>query len=99
MCAAQEQAAKANKNANGFKLDKSHVLATNLMADYNRIINTEQEYVEPPLEEFKEQENLKSWMLDEQAQDQFVLRVADDTQVLWNNALEGPEMILSLIHI
>ncbi len=89
----QEQAAKANKNANGFKLDKSHVLATNLMADYNRIINTEQEYVEPPLEEFKEQENLKSWMLDEQARDQFVLRVADDTQVLWNNALEGPEMI------
>eukprot|EP01043_Picozoa_sp_COSAG02_P024770 COSAG02_NODE_1366_length_13032_cov_721.428207_12_plen_484_part_00 len=63
------------------------------MADYNRIINTEQEYVEPPLEEFKEQENLKSWMLDEQARDQFVLRVADDTQVLWNNALEGPEMI------
>lgn len=90
---AQEQAAKANKNANGFKLDKSHVLLTNLMADYNRIINTEQDYVEPPLEEFKEQENLKSWMLDEQARDQFVLRVADDTQVLWNNALEGPEMI------
>ena len=40
---AQEQAAKAKKNANGFKLDKSHVLLTNLMADYNRVINTEQD--------------------------------------------------------
>eukprot|EP01044_Picomonas_judraskeda_P022735 COSAG03_NODE_5758_length_1181_cov_1.116451_1_plen_78_part_00 len=40
---AQEQAAKAKKNANGFKLDKSHVLLTNLMADYSRVINTEQD--------------------------------------------------------
>ena len=69
------------------------MLQTNLMADYERIINTDAQYEEPPLEDFKEQENLLSWMLDEQARDQFVLRVADDTQVLWNNALEGPEMI------
>lgn len=89
----QEQAAKATRNANGFKLDKSHVLQTNLMADYERIINTDAQYEEPPLEDFKEQENLLSWMLDEQARDQFVLRVADDTKVLWNNALEGPETI------
>jgi len=69
------------------------VLQTNLMADYERIINTDAQYEEPPLEDFKEQENLLSWMLDEQARDQFVLRVADDTKVLWNNALEGPETI------
>ena len=69
------------------------MLQTNLMADYERIINTDAQYEEPPLEDFKEQENLLSWMLDEQARDQFVLRVADDTKVLWNNALEGPETI------
>jgi translation initiation factor 3 subunit B len=87
-----EQAAHACKSANGFKLDKSHVLQTNLMADYERIINTDQEYVEPTQEEFKEQENLKGWLMDVEARDQFVLRVADDTQVFWNNAIEGPEL-------
>eukprot|EP01048_Picozoa_sp_COSAG05_P013888 COSAG05_NODE_1522_length_4642_cov_18.667841_2_plen_662_part_00 len=87
-----EQASKAMKNAQGYKMDKNHVLKTNLMADYERIINTDQEYAEPKHEEFKEQENLMAWLLDVEARDQFVLRVADDTQVYWNNAIEGPEL-------
>ena len=51
----------------GYKMDKNHVLKTNLMADYERIINTDQEYAEPKHEEFKEQENLMAWLLDVEA--------------------------------
>jgi translation initiation factor 3 subunit B len=87
-----ELAARAKQTANGYKLDKSHMLATNLMEDFERIINTEQEYSEPPVEQFKEQENLRGWLMDEQARDQFVVRYDDETKVFWNNAIEGPEL-------
>lgn len=74
-------AARARKNGNNYKLDKAHTLLTNQMEDFERIIKTEAKYVEPPTEEYKEQENMKAWLMDEQARDQFVVRFDEETQV------------------
>jgi len=84
----------AAKGANNHKLDKAHTLATTLMNDFQRIVDTKSQYVEPEMEEFKPKENLNNWLMDEAARDQFVIRFQEKTQIYWNDAKRGPIQLI-----
>ena len=61
----------AVQKANGYKLDKSHTFIVNLLSDYHNyqaIPDKEAEF-QPP--EYVAGENLRSWLMDENARDQF----------------------------
>jgi hypothetical protein len=43
------------------------------------------QYVAPPPPEYQERGNLRGWLLDNKARDQYVIRYADESEVLWND--------------
>lgn len=82
-----ENAAAANavlQAANGYRLDKSHVLAAVRLSDFERLLQLEDEYKEPVFEPFEEKEYLKSWLADPLARDQFVTLAGTTASVFWN---------------
>ena len=80
-----EMAAAVSKIANGYRLDKSHVLSALKFTDFDRLKDVSDEFVEPEIEPFVEKEFLKSWMLDVKARDQFVTCSGNQTNVYFNN--------------
>jgi translation initiation factor 3 subunit B len=87
-------AASVLKIANGYRLDKSHVLSALKFTDFEGL-KDEVEYVEPVVEPFVEKEFLKSWLLDERARDQFVTCSGNLTSVFYNNRDGAPEPCFS----
>lgn len=57
-----DDAALVVKGLDGYRLDKSHVLAVNFFDDVETYGAMEDEYVEPEIAEFEEKEHLKSWL-------------------------------------
>jgi hypothetical protein len=43
------------------------------------------QYVAPPPPEYQERGNLRGWLLDNKARDQYVIRYADESEILWND--------------
>jgi translation initiation factor 3 subunit B len=68
----------------GHEFDKKHTLRTNKMSDFDRIVRTPDQWERPSDREFDEKENLHSWLLNPDCDDQFVLRHAGMTSVFWN---------------
>ncbi len=62
-----------------------------LFTDFDRINATPEEYVPLPDAAFEEIENLKEWMQDARARDQFVVRQNMNTEVFWNE-IPQPEL-------
>ena len=65
------EASAAIQKANGYKLDKSHTFIVNSLGDYYKymaVTDVETEFVPP---EYMPSENLRSWLMDENARDQF----------------------------
>jgi len=90
-----EQADLAVKQANGYQLDRSHVLAVNHFEDIEKYSLMEDEFKEPELEKFTEREHLKSWLTDERDRDQWVILKDNVVSLYWNNKDEQPEHIHS----
>lgn len=79
------EAATAIEKANGYRLDRSHTFAVNAFDDftkYTSIPDEEQEITPLP---YVPNENLRAWLLDEKARDQFVIRYNEETEVWWND--------------
>lgn len=83
------------KAVNGYRLDKSHVLAALKFTDFDRLRELPDEFVEPELEPFVEKEFLKSWLLDPHARDQFVTCSGNQTSIFYNNRDAAPEAVYS----
>jgi translation initiation factor 3 subunit B len=79
-----DQATLVLQTANGFKLDKQHVLAAVRLSDFERLLSLEDEYKEPVIEPFEEREYLKSWLSDAVARDQFVTLAGTTASIFWN---------------
>ena len=89
-----EMAEAALKSANGFKLDKTHVLSAIRFSDFKEILKTPAEFEEPTIDPFEEKEYLKSWLSDDQARDQFLVNHAGNVlNIYWNNKRGSPEQI------
>ncbi|KAL1507263.1 hypothetical protein AB1Y20_008112 [Prymnesium parvum] len=81
----EAEALAATQKANGYKLDKSHTFIVNSLEDYYKyaaVPDEETEFVPP---EYVPGENLSSWLMDEGARDQFVVRYNDETEIWWND--------------
>ena len=90
-----EIAAAVAKIANGYRLDKSHVLSALKFTDFERLKELSDEFVEPEPEAFVEKEFLKSWLLDPKARDQFVTCSGNQTNIYYNNRETAPEQAYS----
>lgn len=90
-----EAAHAAVKNLDGHKMSKSHQLSVNKFTDVEKYTSMSDEYVEPEVAEYKPKEHLKSWLMDPQARDQFVMYRGDDVTIYWNNKAEKPEFVKS----
>ncbi|PVU96646.1 hypothetical protein BB561_001043 [Smittium simulii] len=90
-----EQARNAVVTLNGYKLDKSHTLAVNLFMDVEKYSKVPETFTAPPKPDYTPKEHFKSWLLDEQARDQFCMHFDQDLSVNWNNRGSSYENIIS----
>lgn len=90
----RKEAESAQKNMNGYRMDKVHTLSVYLYDGFNRIMNTTDEWTPPETVPYAAGENLQQWLTDEKARDQFLIRAGFDTEVFWNDARElKPELV------
>ncbi|CAB4054130.1 EIF3B [Lepeophtheirus salmonis] len=66
-----ESAVEAVQATDGTCLDKSHTFLVNLFSDFVKYETIPEEWEEPKPEPYQDQGNLKSWLLDQDACDQF----------------------------
>jgi len=85
-----EEAETAIKKLNGYKLDKNHVFLVNNYEDFRKYENIGEEYAAPEPTPFSATENLRSWLLREDAADQYCLRYQDTTEIVWNTGGDEP---------
>lgn len=91
-----EQANTVLQAANGYRLDKQHVLSALRLSDFDRLLQMSEEYHEPAIEPFEEKEYLKSWLSDPYARDQFVTLAGATASVFWNcKGGQQPELVHS----
>ncbi len=90
-----EQAAAVLKLANGYRLDKQHVLSAIKFTEFDRLREMDETFVEPEIDPFVEKEFLKSWLLDVKARDQFVTCSGNQTNLYYNNRSVVPEQVYS----
>lgn len=74
-------------------MSKTHQLSVNRFGDVEKYSNMNDTYVEPEQEEYKPREHLKSWLMDPQARDQFVMYAGEDVGIHWNRKQEKPELV------
>lgn len=92
----QEQADAVLKAANGYRLDKHHVLTALHLSDFERLTNLNEEYREPTIEPYEEKEYLRSWLDDSLARDQFVTLAGTTASIFWNCKVgQQPELVHS----
>jgi translation initiation factor 3 subunit B len=80
------EATAAIQKANGYKLDKSHTFIVNSFEDHAKFMSVpdeEVEFVPPP---FVPKEDLRDWLSDPGARDQYVVRYNEETEIWWNEA-------------
>ncbi|PWN45731.1 translation initiation factor eIF-3b [Ceraceosorus guamensis] len=75
-----------------YPFDKRHRFAVNRFTDIEKLANLDEEYQEPPAEEYQDREHLKSWLLDSSGRDQLVMCRNDDVQIAWHNRSSPPEI-------
>ncbi len=68
---AHGSALEAVRAMNNYKLDKQHTFVVNMFSDFDKYLNIPDEWEPPSEEDYQDQGNLKSWLLDPRANDQF----------------------------
>lgn len=84
-------AAAAVKLGDGYRLDKSHVLAVNFFNDIEKYAGMDETFVPPKVDKYQPKEHLKSWLSDDKARDQFVLLRGENTGIYFNNRGDKPD--------
>ncbi|KAG2244272.1 hypothetical protein Bca52824_093869 [Brassica carinata] len=87
----RQEAEKAKEKTNGYHLSKRGesdiILAVYTFDDIERLMNMNEEWEPPQTKPYVPNEtmNLHTWLTDEKARDQFVVRCGPDTEVSWND--------------
>jgi translation initiation factor 3 subunit B len=68
-------------------------LSVNKFTDVEKYSDMNETYVEPEIEPYAPKEHLKSWLMDSQSRDQFVMYRGDDVSIYWNRKAESPEHV------
>ncbi|CCD23029.1 translation initiation factor eIF3 core subunit b NDAI_0A08760 [Naumovozyma dairenensis CBS 421] len=94
-CGSVDDAKKILKSFNGKRLDLKHRLFIYTMKDVEKYNSDkfETEFKEPHIPEFVSSTSLKSWLLDEEVRDQFVIQRDNITTVAWNSMFHGFEEV------
>jgi len=74
----KKAAAAAVEQTDGHKLDKNHIFSVCRFSEFSRIVEVEDSYTAPPAPQYKERGNLRQWLADPKARDQYVTRFAGD---------------------
>ena len=91
-----DQARAAQKAIDGYQLDKAHKFTAILFDDFNRLQTVPDEYAAPDPRPFEAQGDLGDWLSDRRGRDQFCIRYADESEVLWNDvAKQEPERVMA----
>jgi len=69
--ATPENAESAVAMMNNYKLDKQHTFLVNLFSDFEKFENISEEWEEPSPQEYVDQGNLRAWLMEPDAADQF----------------------------
>ncbi|KAG7916122.1 hypothetical protein KL927_003587 [Ogataea polymorpha] len=88
---------KAVKQLHGKKLDVKHRLAVNKLPDMEKYAlndNISEEFREPAIPEFRSHGYLKSWLLDPNGREQFMLHHHDTVGVYWYKKNIQPEEVI-----
>merc|ERR1719369_2779965 len=81
-------AVEAVKVTNNYKLDKTHTFVVNLFSDLEKYESIPSEWEVPQEQEYKDQGNLKWWLLDPEAADQFsVIHAGGEQVTIYSNAI------------
>lgn len=93
--ATEAQAIDAAKLTDNYALDKSHTLKVCLYSKIDEIMKTEDEFVPPPVKEFKPRPDPTSWLNDRQGRDQYLIRHSNETEIYWASEMVGeqPEFV------
>eukprot|EP01135_Chromosphaera_perkinsii_P005513 Nk52_evm62s352 gene=Nk52_evmTU62s352 len=83
-----EHASTAVKKGNGYKLDKAHVFEVYMLTDVEKYMEIPDKFSELAPEEYKEKDNYRWWLLDENCRDQFVIRHGFSTSIFFNGKQE-----------
>ncbi|CCF57492.1 hypothetical protein KAFR_0C05010 [Kazachstania africana CBS 2517] len=96
-CGSIDDGKKIIKAFHGKRLDANHRLFIYTMKDVERYNSDsfETEFKEPELPEFVPSSSLKSWLLDENLKDQYVLQDDKTTTVFWNSNFEDTNVVES----
>ncbi|KRY02007.1 Eukaryotic translation initiation factor 3 subunit B [Trichinella pseudospiralis] len=80
---------------NGYKLDKNHTFIVNLENEFEKYNNPEPNFQKPVARPYKDNGNLKSWLLNEECIDQFVMQsgFADFKAGTYWNTFPEPTLI------
>lgn len=85
-----DKAVLALEKLNGYKLDKNHIFSVNLYDDFEKYKNITEEYNPPKISVTQDMENLRWWLLDPRALDQYVVRYGNETEIFWNDPSIAP---------
>ena len=86
-----QSAASAVEQTDGHKLDKNHIFKVVRFTEFSRIVEVEDTYKPPPPPQYKERGNLRIWLADPKARDQYVTRFSDESEILWNDSPDSKE--------
>jgi len=89
-----ENAVEAVKTTHNYKLDKQHTFMVNLFSDFEKFESIIDEWETPTTQEYKDQGNLRSWLLDAEAADQFsvIHKGGEEVSIFSNNKTEPLEI-------
>jgi len=87
-------AVEAVKTTNNYKLDKQHSFQVNLFSDFDRFENIPDVWEPPTPQEYKDQGNLRSWILEPDAVDQFsvIHKEGNEVTVFANHVADPVEV-------
>ncbi|EKX42947.1 translation initiation factor 3, subunit B [Guillardia theta CCMP2712] len=87
----KKSAVMAVEQTDGHKLDKNHVFSVCRFPEFHRIVNVPDQYEAPQPPQYKERGNLREWLLDPKARDQYVIRYTDESEIYWNDTVDVKE--------
>lgn len=87
-----ETAEKAVLTTQDFQLDKRHVFKVNLYSDMYKYVDVPEAYHELELPPFTPRPDTLNWLADEHCRDMFVIRHEHETEVMWANANNDPDL-------
>ena len=86
-----DNAVEAMKSTNNYKLDKTHTFQVNLFSDFERFGAIPDEWEAPQPQPYKDQGNLRAWLQDTEAADQFsVIHKGGEEVSIFSNSNPDP---------